>query len=253
MSKFGELLSRPVNEGWRELLAGGAMLGAGALTSFGHTIEPGDNYWNLAAKYDVSVSALKKANPQYKEDALPIGKKLVIPNASKPKKANTDTVYTPPPNPSVKIHGRTKLKPGKKWPKWESRNIISPLDMVAFTLYKEARGEMSKGIEAVATVIYNRAHSKQDNMDFYRVCLRHKQFSPYNDGTVMVPIPESRNEQRVLDYCYKIAQQVVDGTFKPLGNWNHHYNPDLADPEWADELKGAVKIGNHVFGWLTYR
>lgn len=53
--------------------------------------------------------------------------------------------------------------------------------IIADTLYMEARGEGEHGQRAVATVIYNRAHGKADNMEI--VCLKPKQFSCWNGKT----------------------------------------------------------------------
>ena len=50
--------------------------------------------------------------------------------------------------------------------------------IIADTLYMEARSEGERGQRAVATVIYNRAHGKAENME--SVCLKPKQFSCWN-------------------------------------------------------------------------
>lgn len=44
---------------------------------------------------------------------------------------------------------------------------------------------------------------------------------------------------------------MFDGTFKPANSeWNAYYNPNKANPDWADQLIGAETIGRHVVGKL---
>ena len=58
-------------------------------------------------------------------------------------------------------------------------------NIVARTLYMEARSERKTGIDAVASVIYNRADKKAENLP--TVCLKEKQFSCWNDITNKKP------------------------------------------------------------------
>lgn len=46
-----------------------------------HTVEPGDNYYKIAPKYGVTVSAIIQANPDVEPSKLQVGQKIRIPNA----------------------------------------------------------------------------------------------------------------------------------------------------------------------------
>ncbi len=46
-----------------------------------HVAQPGDSLWKIAQNHNVSVDAIKKANPNIDEKNLPIGQEVHIPNA----------------------------------------------------------------------------------------------------------------------------------------------------------------------------
>ena len=56
---------------------------------------------------------------------------------------------------------------------------MSTILIIALTLMAEARGETSEGRRAVASVIWHRAHER--NQTWEDVCLAPKQFSCWND------------------------------------------------------------------------
>lgn len=116
--------------------------------------------------------------------------------------------------------------------------MASEKQIVAMTLYKEARGEGIKGLEAVATVIYNRA--KLSKTSFKGVCLKPLQFSCWN-GSYVILTPKDK----VYKDCQRIAERVVSGTFKPIGNYTHYFAYKQCNPNWG-QGKG-VFIGNHKF------
>lgn len=69
------------------------------------------------------------------------------------------------------------------------------MNVVARTLYMEARGEGASGMSMVMTVIWNRAGG--DKAKFADVCLKKKQFSCWNDivegktaGTYQIMLPK---------------------------------------------------------------
>lgn len=118
--------------------------------------------------------------------------------------------------------------------------------IIADTLYMEARGEGERGQRAVATVIYNRAHGKGEKME--GVCLKPKQFSCWNGKTPKsVKItPKNAFDKQAYIIALKIEKELLNGNFKPLGNWTHYYNPKLCNPSWAKGTK-QTRVGNHNF------
>jgi spore germination cell wall hydrolase CwlJ-like protein len=124
-----------------------------------------------------------------------------------------------------------------------SAAITDISDAVAKTLWAEARGEGSKGIDAVATVIYNRAGRNPNKV--IGVITKPKQFESWKNGPPLVKI-RNANDKKIWDYCQKIGQEIENGTFKPLGKYNHFYNPSGARPSWA-KGRQYTQIGQHHF------
>lgn len=115
---------------------------------------------------------------------------------------------------------------------------LTDKDKVARTIYAEARGESSEGKKAVASVIWNRAGG--DVGKLAKVVTAPKQFSCWNSGTPAAGSGAAWNE------CVRLAEDLVSGSFTPSGNWNHYFNPKLANPKWAKGKTGQ-DIGNHRF------
>lgn len=129
--------------------------------------------------------------------------------------------------------------------------IFSPLaraGVVANTLYLEARGEGKQGIEAVATVIYNR--SKGNPEQFEAVCFKPKQFSCYNASKTPVIAPKTPLDVQAMELCLVVERAMYSGEFKPVGEWTHYYNARVCNPSWASKLQDVERIGNHTFGKL---
>lgn len=125
-------------------------------------------------------------------------------------------------------------------------NAMTSEETIASTLWMEARGEGRNGIDAVASVIYNRAKVKDGNA-MAAVCLKPKQFSCWNGRKNTVP---KKARGAMWDYCKTVASRMVGGSFKPTNNANHYYNPALCNPSWGKSLRGAFVLGNHRFGRL---
>ena len=124
------------------------------------------------------------------------------------------------------------------------------IEVVAATLYYEARGEIRHGgIEAVASVIFNRAHQKRwSKLGYSGVCLQKKQFSCFNGG-FKTPRPSNKMDKAAYAHCVKVATKIADGSFIPVHSGNH-YCTVSCKVYWKKQLRDSVIIGNHVFGTL---
>lgn len=116
-------------------------------------------------------------------------------------------------------------------------------ETIASTLWFEARGEGRKGIDAVASVIANRAKKSGKTMAYE--CLRPLQFSCWNNRKRVVP---SKANGAVWDYCKKVAKEMVGGSFKVTNNATHYYNFKICSPSWGKKMTDVVVVGNHRFG-----
>ena len=120
---------------------------------------------------------------------------------------------------------------------------MTDADTIAATLWLEARGEGREGIQAVASVIANRAAKSGKTMA--QECLKSKQFSCWNGAKVAVP---TKAKGEVWEFCKATAKTMVNGTFKPTNNATHYYNPKLCSPKWGAKMTDVVMIGRHRFG-----
>lgn len=137
-------------------------------------------------------------------------------------------------------------------------SIQQAANIVARTLYDEARGEGTNGIDAVASVILNRAGGKVENLP--AVCLRKYQFSKWNgqknldpkNYTILIPAKANKagKDREMWLYCQKTAGKLIFGEFKStIGNLNSYHTTSV-NPNWDASLKNKKTIGNHVFGYL---
>lgn len=133
------------------------------------------------------------------------------------------------------------------------------LDILARTLYGEARGEPTGGQVAVAWVIRNRASRARFAGDLVgdigaveRVCLAPWQFSCWNKGD---PNRALLMAADIPGYSAQlaIAGGVLEGTIPdPTGGADHYYTeaaPSWAGvwpPSWAEAMPKRT-IGAHVF------
>lgn len=144
---------------------------------------------------------------------------------------------------------------------FDPRNL-QPTELLALTIWGEARGEPIEGQLAVANVIKNRVSS--DGGDYYDVILKPKQFSCWNQDDPNYPkLVEMGND--ILRYgnfimrnnlnfmqCYTVANLtrlglVVDNT---KGAKNYITNKLFASsdrPHWAQNVKNWQIVGNHTF------
>ena len=133
------------------------------------------------------------------------------------------------------------------------------LDILARTLWGEARGESLAGQIAVAWTIRNRVEMDLHNdgkpdwwgEGYAGICLKKYQFSCWNkndpnyaylSGAKAIPFREFAQAQIAAD-------QVIDGKVPdPTGGATHYYATTMPKaPAWAAKAKQTLKLGHHVF------
>ncbi len=130
------------------------------------------------------------------------------------------------------------------------------IDVMARTLWGEARSEGLKGMEAVAHVILNRvAHAKSKGESFWwghdvlTVCQRPYQFSCWNPG--------DPNRQKLMavdkdDIHFATALRVARrAVYRQLGDdptlGADHYHTVNVSPFWSKGETPLIQIGSHLF------
>lgn len=130
------------------------------------------------------------------------------------------------------------------------------IDVLARTLYGEARSEGARGMEAVAHVVLNRVRIARQNggrywwgHDIVTVCQRPYQFSCWNHNdpnrAVIIALEAS---DLYFATCSRIARRAVYGKLgMDITNGATHYHTVSVSPAWAQEQTPVTTIGRHVF------
>lgn len=129
-----------------------------------------------------------------------------------------------------------------------------PVEVLARTIYGEARGESVRGKEAVAAVILNRVRKAEQRggwwwgHDVVSVCLKPWQFSCWN--------PSDPNRARILAVtpasksfgtCLRVARRALSGVLEDPTRGATHYHNHLVHPPWAWNHVPSAEIGGHLF------
>lgn len=125
---------------------------------------------------------------------------------------------------------------------------MSDKDVLAQTVYHEARGESEEGWRGVAHTIMNRT---KENKSYWGgssakdVCMQPGQFECWDQGRNTEITEKSKYNQ-----IKQITDRVYDGKDRsdPTGGADHYNNPDKEGyPEWTNNCDRKVKIGGHQF------
>ena len=129
------------------------------------------------------------------------------------------------------------------------------VDVLARTLWGEARGEPVRGIEAVAAVVVNRVRAARApggprwwGVDIVSVCSAPFQFSCWNKNDPnRAKLQAVTEADPVFAICRRIAARAVSGALPdPTGGATHYHARDIL-PRWAEGKPACAEIGRHLF------
>jgi len=128
------------------------------------------------------------------------------------------------------------------------------VDVLARTMWGEARGQPKGGMEAVASVVLNRVAVARERGGFWwgndiiSVCQKPFQFSCWNandPNRAKLMAVDARNMHFAT--CLRIARRAVNGVLADHTGFATHYHAKSIMPKWAvGKTPGAV-IGDHIF------
>lgn len=138
---------------------------------------------------------------------------------------------------------------------------LSDEEIMALTIYAEARGEILGGKLAVGTVILNRVkHRDWDGKNVRDVCLLAKQFSCYNPDDaqrpILVKLASDMAGNVELKDCMAIAIGLLKGNIRQdkdlvKNKCCQYLNPKTAPEARERWIRAGMKsikiIGNHEF------
>lgn len=140
---------------------------------------------------------------------------------------------------------------------------LSDRQVVALTLYGEARGERVEGKVAVACVIRNRVLEKRFGADYKAVCLAPWQFSCWKreggasnhdalitTARLMVSGQHNGPGHRLRE-CIWVADGIIGDHLQDITRKATHYITralwESKPPKWAMDQTPCIGIGAHVF------
>lgn len=129
-------------------------------------------------------------------------------------------------------------------------DLDDAIDLVARTLYGEARREPPETRFAIAEVVYNRAikRSSRFGLSVEAVCRQPNQFSCWNPGdpnrgrTLSISLADPE----IAD-CVTIARDLVAGRVGGLTLGADHYHHRRVSPYYSRTHAPCAQIGNYVF------
>lgn len=171
-----------------------------------YVVKPGDSLWNISQRYGVSVGDIQRANNLGTNTILLVGQRLQMPNTTSP-----STV-----------------------PHYVS---TEELNLLARTVFSEARGEPYVGQVAVAAVVLNRVADSRFPNTIWGVVYEPWQFEPVVNGDIYLQ-PNAE--------AYRAAQDALNG-YDPTYGAVFFYNPSKVEHSWLGARPVITRIGGHVF------
>lgn len=117
------------------------------------------------------------------------------------------------------------------------------LDVLAWALYHEARGEGELGMAAVGRVIIIRANSARFPNSIRGVIFQDKQFSFITETDKLI-----MDDYESRKMAYQVASKLLSGEYRGLVNGaDHYYAHDIVVPYWRRGMASCHRIIKHTF------
>lgn len=140
------------------------------------------------------------------------------------------------------------------------KSLTGP-EVLALTIWGEARSERVEGRVAVGCVVRNRLQTRRWGADYKSVCLAPWQFScwkeqggPENYARVIAAATAVKNRKPLgpaLKECFWIADGILQQHAQDITRGSTHYITrtlwESKPPKWAVGQTPAVSVGAHVF------
>lgn len=128
------------------------------------------------------------------------------------------------------------------------------IDILARTIFGEARGEKAIGKKAIACVVLNRYKARKwfsgstiaETCQFCIKGSKYHQFSCWNENDPNCQRIKNASDIELAE-CREIAERFVDGVEKDFLCGACHYHALGVNPAWAKGKKADFLIGHHLF------
>lgn len=135
--------------------------------------------------------------------------------------------------------------------------MTSDIQILARTIYGEARGEYNKvsggigALIAIANVVMNRVKQRTwYGTTIREVCQKPWQFSCWNANDPNFSLLQAEIiSDPMFEVCLQVAEKVIHGTWPDLTKGSDHYYATSLKipPRWAAGRKPKCQIGQHLF------
>ncbi len=212
----------------------------------------------VARLMNKAMEKAKKQNKQIVDDPLASAVATAYAPVESKQEAEMQSAFAAVLRPSVKNRSKNPLRLvrlSKGDHKWAAKSLPAKAisrqqrHCLAVGVYFEARGEPTKGQQAVAQVILNRVKNPAYPNTICGVVYQNKwrrnscQFSFACDG-----IKDRIKSPKHWSKAKKVAKDAIEGNFwlKSVGSASH-YHADYVWPRWRRSMRKMTKIGRHIF------
>lgn len=121
------------------------------------------------------------------------------------------------------------------------------VELLARTMWGEARNQGDTGMEAVCRVILNRQGTKDKWETIEAVITDPKQFSVWNQHNVNNSKARKVFHNKQYKRALQIARTCLYRSHEDITEGATHYHASYVNPSWARKLEKTVVIGDHIF------
>lgn len=128
------------------------------------------------------------------------------------------------------------------------------VDVLARTIWGEARGEGDHGMQAVASVVMNRVVIARDKGKYWwgntviQVCQKPYQFSCWNRSDPNFKVLQAVDDTDLYFVtARRLAHRAVLGVLDDVTGGATHYHTATSAPYWSKKEKPIMTIGAHIF------
>lgn len=132
---------------------------------------------------------------------------------------------------------------------YKVHKYFNSIDIMARTIWGEARSEGVNGMRGVGHVIMNRAKlNTWYGRTTKEVALKEYQFTAWNiNDPNRVKMLNVTKDDPQFKQAIEIATNIINGVDDDLTGGATHYHTKQINPYWASSMKELGTVGNHVY------
>lgn len=122
------------------------------------------------------------------------------------------------------------------------------IDILARTLYGEAKPNCVEDAQSIACVVLNRLAAHRYGNTIAGVCQKPKQFSCWNPGDInLTRIKKVTTEDKWFARCLEISELAVKHSLPDVTNGATHYHTRTVHPSWSADKIPCHETPGHIY------